>query len=146
MKTYKDLTKNKESKWFQMNPLLGDNHFIGIDREDGKTSVSLEPGDLIELTPMELYANQDRPCFKDGMVAEVPAHKVKEALAMKHESPITTEDNSWAACDPVEFINKASAIKSRSILKTLLEKAKQQNRPYQTIKALEEMIEKAAGV
>lgn len=146
MKTYKDLTKNKEAKWFQMNPLLTSNHMIGIDREDGKTSITLEPGDLVELTPMEVFANQDRQCFKDGVIAEVPTAKVKEAMKVQHSSPIATDDDVWAQYDAIEYINKASEIKSRSILRTLLEKAQKQNRPYQTIKSLEGLIEKAVGV
>lgn len=146
MKTYKDLSKSKEAKWFQFNPLLSKNNFVGIDREDGKTTISLEPGDIVQLSPMEIYANQDRPCFKDGMMVEIPENKVKEALARKFKSEVTTDADTWDKYDDIEFLNNASQIKSRGVLRTLLEKAKMQNRSYNTIQGLDKMIGEAQGV
>ncbi|HNU60649.1 MAG TPA: hypothetical protein PKL04_00455 [Methanofastidiosum sp.] len=146
MKTYKDPSKSKESKWFQMNPLLTPNNLVGIDREDGKTTVTLFPGDIIELSPMEIYANQDRSCFRDGMIVEISGEKVKDALKRKYEAKVTNDIDEWMQYDDVEFINKAKDVKSRSVLRTLLAKAKEKDRSYKTIQALEKMIAEVAGV
>jgi hypothetical protein len=129
-----------------MNPLLTENNFVGIDREDGKTSVTLTPGDIIELSPMEIYANQDRPCFRDGMMTEIPTEKVKDAIKRKFEAVTNNDADVWAQYDDIEYVNKAKDVKSRSVLRTLLTKAKEKDRSYKTIQALEKMISEEAGV
>ena len=146
MKTYKDPSKSKESKWFQFNPLIAKNHYIGIDREDGKVSISLEPGDIVQLSPMEIYANQDRPCFTDGMLTEIPESKVKDAIKKQFKPEVSNDEDVWAAYDDVEYLNQASVIKSRGVLRTLLDKAKAQNRSYRTISGLEKLIENASSI
>jgi len=146
MKTYKDPSKSKESKWFQFNPLIAKNNFVGIDREDGKTSITLEPGDIVQLSPMEIYANQDRPCFTDGMMTEIPENKVKDAVKKQFKPEISSDEDVWAAYDDVEYLNQASVIKSRGVLRTLLDKAKKQDRGYKCISGMEKLIETAPGI
>ena len=146
MKTYKDPSKSKDSKWYQFNPLLPANNVVGIDREDGKTSISLEPGDIVQLSPMEVYANQDRAPFVNGMMIEMPESKVKDAMKRKITADVTSDIDTWDKYDDVEYLNQAGLIKSRGVLRTLLDRAKNKNRGYKTIQGLEKMITEATGV
>ena len=148
MQMYADYSQAKEAEkvWFQFDPLKPSNEMVGFDKQDGR-SVTLNPGDFIQLTRIEIASNQHRDIMKDGTMIRVD----DKALA-KVASDFNTIGNravdiamaEWDELDDTELLNKASELNSKSKLKNVRNQAiKKGTRLYTTIQKLDEMILKA---
>lgn len=148
MQMYADYSQaGKEEKlWFQYDPLKPSNEMVGFDKQDGR-SVTLNPGDFIQLTRIEVASNQNRDIMKDGTmirVSEKDLAKVANDYNTIGCKAVEMAMDEWDKLDDVELLNKAAELTGKSKLRNIKNAAiKHGKRLHSTISKLDEMIEKA---
>ena len=121
---------------------------VGVDKAQGH-SITLKPGDFIQLSEIEIMGMHNRSVMKDGTLIRIDDKKMKEILkaAMDGTGFITANEAVTNATskdiDDVEVLNRAADVTSKSMLKRILKQAQDDNRGYQCIKKLQEMVDKA---
>lgn len=148
---YADTTGQK-SHWFlydhtKVEPERVPYEMVGVDKATG-FSITMKPGDFIQLTEVEIMGMHNRIIMKDGTLIRVDEKKMKELLKASMEgagfsTTLEIIEETGKIEDDVELLNRAAGLESRAVLKRILNDAKKSNRGYHTIQKLEEMIEKA---
>lgn len=84
MKVWYDLNMNipnEKKKFFQFSRYSDKYTLLGIEKHDGQGAITLKPGDVVQLTDMEIAANEHRIIFKDGLLVEITSEDVKQLVA-----------------------------------------------------------------
>lgn len=144
-------TTNQKSFWFlydhtKIDPDRIASEMVGVDKATG-FSITLRPGDFIQLTEIEVMGMHNRSIMKDGTLIRVDEKRMKEFLkgAIDATGFSTTNEIIEEASkkNDTDLINDALNVESRAVLKRILNQAKKDNRGYLCIQKLEELIEKA---
>lgn len=83
MKVWYDLNMNIPSdkkKFFQFSKYSDKYTLVGIEKHDGQGAITLKPGDIIQLTEMEIAANEQRIIFREGIMVEISEDDVRKLV------------------------------------------------------------------
>ncbi len=141
-----------QKKWYLFNPAAAEHDMIGFDKLDGQGSITLVPGDLIELTEIEVAANMHRSIMRDGTVTVIDEKKLKQMMNPTYndvaENVDFSDDSNLEALlmlDDVDFLNKVANIKKKTFLRRIYQMIQDDKykKLYSTIKRVKQYVDEA---